>query len=131
MTLEIIWSQLNSAVDEAAAAFVRTSFSTLVREANDYAVVLADSRGRSLAQSSLSIPSFISTLPRTVRQFLDVFPTESLAPGDVLITNDPWLGTGHIHDVTTAKPLFHRRRAGGVLGGHEPRAGYRWARAQQ
>jgi N-methylhydantoinase B len=107
VTLEIIWSRLNSAVDEAAAAFVRTSFSTLVRDANDYAVVLTDRRGHSLAQSSMSIPSFISTLPRSVRHFLAVFPLETLKPGDVLITNDPWLGTGHIHDVTTARPLFH------------------------
>lgn len=106
VTLEITWSRLTSAVDEAAATFVRTSFSTLVREANDYAVVLTDRQGRSMAQSSMSIPSFISTLPRSVRHFLEVFPIEEMQPGDVLITNDPWLGTGHIHDVTTAKPLF-------------------------
>ncbi|MFX8535517.1 hydantoinase B/oxoprolinase family protein, partial [Acinetobacter baumannii] len=60
ITLEILWTRLISAVDEAAATFVRTSFSTLVREANDYAVVLTDAHGRNLAQSSQSIPSFIS-----------------------------------------------------------------------
>ncbi|MCY4207165.1 MAG: hydantoinase B/oxoprolinase family protein [Roseovarius sp.] len=106
VSLEIIWSRLTSAVDEAAATFARTSFSSLVRDANDYAVVLTDRQGRSLAQSSMSIPSFISTLPRSVRHFLDVFPMDDLKPGDVLITNDPWHGTGHIHDVTTARPLF-------------------------
>ena len=63
VSLEILWNRLIAIVDEAAAGFVRTSFSSLVREANDYAVVLTDAEGRSLAQSSLSIPSFISTLP--------------------------------------------------------------------
>jgi N-methylhydantoinase B len=103
VTMEILWNRLNSVVDEAAAAFVRTSFSTLVREANDYAVVLTNANGHSMAQSSMSIPSFISTLPRSVRHFLDVFPSDEFEAGDVLITNDPWFGTGHIHDVTGAE----------------------------
>jgi N-methylhydantoinase B len=110
ITLEIQWKRLVSMVDEASAAFVRTSFSVLVREANDFAVVLTDARGRSIAQSVLSIPSFIGTLPATVKHFLDVFPPESLKPGDVMITNDPWMGTGHIHDVNTAMPIFHKGR---------------------
>nr|WP_255600004.1 hydantoinase B/oxoprolinase family protein [Afifella sp. IM 167] len=104
--MEILWTRLVSAVDEAAAAYVRTSFSTLVREANDFAVVLTDAKGRSLAQSSMSIPSFIGTLPATVKHFLKRFPAETLKPGDVLITNDPWRGTGHIHDISIAMPIF-------------------------
>ncbi|MCC7485906.1 MAG: hydantoinase B/oxoprolinase family protein [Burkholderiales bacterium] len=110
ISLEIQWKRLVSMVDEASAAFVRASFSVLVREANDFAVVLTDARGRSLAQSVLSIPSFIGTLPATVKHFLKAFPRESLRPGDVLITNDPWMGTGHIHDVNVAMPIFHRAR---------------------
>lgn len=110
VTLEILWTRLVSAVDEAAAAFVRTSFSTLVREANDFAVVLTDAEGRSLAQSSMSIPSFIGTLPATVKHFLKKFPAETLQPGDVLITNDPWRGTGHIHDISIAMPIFRDGR---------------------
>jgi N-methylhydantoinase B len=108
--LEILWKRLVSIVDEAAATFVRTSFSTLVRDANDFAVVLTDAQGRSLAQSTMSIPSFIGSLPATVRHFLDRFPAHTLKPGDVMITNDPWMGTGHIHDVNTAMPLFHEGR---------------------
>ena len=108
VSLEILWNRLIAIVDEAAAGFVRTSFSSLVREANDYAVVLTDAHGRSLAQSSLSIPSFISTLPKTVGHFLEAFPGETLDPGDVLIANDPWMGTGHIHDVSTAMPIHYR-----------------------
>ena len=108
--LEILWKRLISIVDEASATFVRTSFSTLVRDANDFAVVLTDASGRSLAQSTMSIPSFIGSLPATVRHFLDKFPAHTLKPGDVMITNDPWMGTGHIHDVNTAMPLFHKGR---------------------
>jgi len=106
ITLEIIWSRLGSIVDEAATGFVRTSFSSLVREANDYAIVLTDAEGNSLTQSSFSIPSFISTLPRTVQHVLRAFPKDALAPGDLIITNDPWLATGHIHDVSTVAPIF-------------------------
>lgn len=108
ITLEIQWKRLVSMVDEASAAFVRTSFSVLVREANDFAVVLTDSQGRSIAQSVLSIPSFIGTLPATVKHFLDKFPAKTLKPGDLMITNDPWMGTGHIHDVNVAMPIFHK-----------------------
>ena len=107
VTLEILWTRLISMVNEAAMTFVRTSFSTLVRESNDFAVILTDAQGRSLAQSSMSVPSFIGTLPATVKHFLRRHPLETLKPGDVLITNDPWMGTGHIHDVSVAMPIFH------------------------
>ncbi|MDB5809866.1 MAG: 5-oxoprolinase [Betaproteobacteria bacterium] len=108
VTLEIQWKRLVSMVDEASAAFVRTSFSVLVREANDFAVVLTDAEGHSIAQSVLSIPSFIGTLPATVKHFLKKFPAHTLKPGDVMITNDPWMGTGHIHDVNIAMPIFDK-----------------------
>jgi N-methylhydantoinase B len=104
--LEILWKRLISVVDEAAAAFVRTCFSTLVRDGNDFAIVLTDAQGRSLAQSTMSLPGFIGCLPATVRHFLEKFPAATMKPGDVFITNDPWKGSGHIHDVTTATPIF-------------------------
>ncbi|MBD3761001.1 hydantoinase B/oxoprolinase family protein [Rhizorhabdus sp.] len=105
--LEILWKRLISVVDEAAAAFVRTCFSTLVRDGNDFAIVLTDAEGRSLAQSTMSLPGFIGCLPASVRHFLDRFPADTIKPGDVFITNDPWKGSGHVHDVTTATPIFH------------------------
>lgn len=110
---EILWTRLVSIVDEAAATFVRASFSTLVREANDYAVVLTDRKGRNLAQSSQSIPSFISTLPATVRIMLERYDINAMRPGDVFITNDPWHGTGHLNDATIIAPIH---RAGVVVG---------------
>ncbi len=78
ITLEILWSRLIAIVDEASATLVRTSFSTIVRESNDFACVLLDAEGHSLAQSTLSIPSFIGTLPVTVRHLLRQFPAETL-----------------------------------------------------
>ncbi len=106
ITLEVLWTRLISVVDEAAKAIVRTSFSTLSNEANDFACVLTDARGHALAQNSGSIPSFIGTLPATVRHFLRELGPERLRPGDVLITNDPWQGTGHMSDVCLVKPIF-------------------------
>jgi N-methylhydantoinase B len=104
--LEILWKRLISVVDEASAAFVRTCFSTLVRDGNDFAIVLTDAQGRSLAQSTMSLPGFIGCLPATVRHFLDKYPAPTMKEGDVYITNDPWKGSGHIHDVTTVTPIF-------------------------
>ena len=127
VTLEMLWTRLISIVDEAAAALVRTSFSTIVRESNDFACVLTDARGRSLAQATDSIPSFIGTVPRTIKHFLKEFPVETLEPGDVLITNDIWLGTGHLPDITCAKPIFLKKKLVGFAGSvaHAPDIGGR------
>lgn len=106
ITLELLWRRLISMVDEAAASLVRTSFSSIVRESNDFACVVTDARGNSIAQASNSIPSFIGTAPRTIRAFLEAYPESQLQEGDILITNDIWLGTGHLPDITVGKPIF-------------------------
>ena len=134
VTLEILWTRLICAVDEAAAALIRTSFSTLVRESHDFSCVITDAKGRSLVQATRSIPSFIGTLPATVKHFIDAYPAETLAPGDVLITNDIFQGTGHLPDITVAKPIFlnnklvgfsastaHAPDIGGKIRSPEPR----------
>jgi N-methylhydantoinase B len=113
--LEICWSRLIAIVDEAAAALVRTSFSTVVRESNDFACVLLDEDGFSLAQSTLSVPGFIGTAPLSLRQFLRVHPKHDLRPGDILLTNDPWIGTGHLPDSTMAAPIFVGGRLVGFI----------------
>jgi N-methylhydantoinase B len=110
VTLEVLWTRIISIVDEAAKAIVRTSFSTLSNEANDFACMLTDARGWALAQNSGSIPSFIGTLPATVRHFLSALGPEGMRPGDVLITNDAWMGTGHMSDVSVLKPIFRGGR---------------------
>src|SRR5262249_43002928 len=108
ISLEVIWTRIIAIVDEAAKAIVRTSFSTLSNEANDFACVLTDTRGYALAQNTGSIPSFIGTLPATVRHFRRELGVDTMRPGDMLITNDPWLGTGHMSDVSLVKPIFQR-----------------------
>ena len=108
--LEVLWTRLISIVDEAAKAIVRTSFSTLSNEANDFACVLTDGQGELIAQNTGSIPSFIGTLPATVRHFIAHFGHDGLEPGDVLSTNNPWQGTGHLNDVCIVRPIFHSGR---------------------
>jgi N-methylhydantoinase B len=105
--LEVFWTRVRSVVNEAAKLIIRTSFSTLSTEANDFAVVLTDSQGRSITENSGSIPSFIGTLPRTVQAAIAKFSPGEMKPGDVFITNNPWIGTGHLNDVCLVKPIFH------------------------
>lgn len=116
VTLEIYWSRLISIADESAAALLRTSFSTIVRESNDFATVLMDANGDSLAENTAGIPSFVGILPRTLKHFLAKYPRQTWRPGDCVITNDPWMATGHLPDVTMAMPIFHLGRLVGFSG---------------
>ena len=104
--LGIVWQRLTGLMDEVAQTFVRTSFSVVVRENWDLACSLMDADGRVFAQSSRSIPSFLGSMPRTLAAMLQRYPKISLEPGDVLISNDPWLGTGHLNDITMVRPIF-------------------------
>lgn len=106
VSLGIMWDRLVSITDEILIALVNTSFSTNVRESYDLSVVLFDPEGNSLAQGTYSVPSFTGTAPRTLRHMLDKFPAETLEPGDVIMTNDPWLGTGHLFDINVMRPAF-------------------------
>lgn len=123
--LEVFWTRVRSIADEAAKLIIRTSFSTLSTEANDFAVVVTDSSGRSLAENSGSIPSFIGTLPRTVKAALDQIGADHMQPGDIFITNNPWIGTGHLNDVCLVKPIFQNTRLVGfaATAGHVPDIG--------
>ncbi|MBC8075491.1 MAG: hydantoinase B/oxoprolinase family protein [Chloroflexales bacterium] len=106
ITLEIQWQRLIAIMDEVDNAVVRTSFSTIVGESRDFAVIMTDQRGASLCQSSFSPPNFCVVLPRTSRHMLDKFPPETLREGDVLVTNDAWMGTGHLPDYVVLNPIF-------------------------
>lgn len=114
--LEIAWGRLTSIIDESAVALVRTSFSTIVREAQDYTCILLDRQGRSVAQPTVSAPSFTGTMPRTMRHFLDKYPIDTWEPDDLVITNDPWMGTGHLNDVNVARPIFNEDELIGFVG---------------
>lgn len=111
--LPVLWDRLVAVADEAAMALVRTAFSTILRDANDYACMLLDRTGHAVAENSWAIPAFIGCLPHTMRHILRRFPKETWLPGDVVITNDPWIASGHLPDFTVVSPIFHR---GGLFG---------------
>jgi N-methylhydantoinase B len=104
--IQILWNRLLSVVEEQAQTLVRTAFSTAAREAGDISAGVFDVQGRMLAQAVTGTPGHINSMARSVVHFLDAFPAATLEPGDVLITNDPWKGTGHLFDLTVVTPIF-------------------------
>lgn len=116
ITLEIQWQRLIAIMDEVDLATVRTSFSTIVGESRDFACIMTDTKGASLCQSSFSPPNFCVVLPRTARHLLARFQLDTLQDGDVLVTNDPWLGTGHLPDYVIMTPVFLNGTAIGFIG---------------
>jgi len=103
---KILWSRLISIVDEAATGLVRTSYSIVVRDYHDYCVGIFDARGNMLVHSTQTAPGFIAMMPNVMRAFMQAYPIETLVEGDVLVTNDPWIATGHLLDITIAEPIF-------------------------
>ncbi|PXY18822.1 hydantoinase B/oxoprolinase family protein [Prauserella muralis] len=112
--LEVRWDRLAAATDEAASTMLRTAFSTIIRESNDYTVVLMDRQGRTMAESRAGIPGFAALMSSLTALVLDRFPARDWQDGDCVITNDPWIATGHLPDIAMITPVFHR----GVLVGY-------------
>jgi N-methylhydantoinase B len=110
VSLGIMWDRLVSIVDEIVSTLVRTSFSTIVNESYDLTCVVLDAEANSIAQGTFSVPVFIGSAPITLRHMLKRYPADTLRPGDVIITNDPWLGTGHLYDITMVRPVFRKGR---------------------
>ena len=106
VTLGIVWDRLIAITNEILTALVRTSFSPNVREALDLSVMVFDARGRQISQGTWSVPSFTGTALATVKHLLERFPPDTLRPGDVIATNDPWMGTGHVYDINVLRPIF-------------------------
>lgn len=102
----IFWDRLVGACNDQVTALLLTSFSPVVREAGDLASGLFDSQGRMICQPLTGTPGHINPLSVGVKNMLAEIPAESLGPGDVLITNDPWLTTGQLLDVTVLVPVF-------------------------
>jgi len=103
---QILWNRLLAVVEEQAQTLVRTAFSTTVREAGDLSAGVFDTRGRMLAQAVTGTPGHVNAMAASVGFFLHKFPVAGLKPGDVLLTNDPWYGTGHLNDFTVVTPVF-------------------------
>jgi N-methylhydantoinase B len=114
--LEVLWSSLISTVNEQARALQRSAFSPIVREAGDLANALFDRRARMVAQAVTGTPGHINSLAIAVSHILEVYPVDSLEPGDVLITNDPYKTAGQLLDVTVLVPVFRGARVVAFFG---------------
>lgn len=107
IALEIWWSRLIAIADEAATTLVRTAFSTIIRESNDYCVVMLDAAGHTIAECRAGIPAFAAVMGSMTRSILQTYPAQTWQPGDCVITNNPWIATGHLPDVAMVTPIFN------------------------
>jgi N-methylhydantoinase B len=112
---QIMWNRLIAVVEEQARIMIRTAFSTTVREAGDLSAGIFDLQGRMMAQAVTGTPGHVNSMAESVGHFLKKFPVETMQPGDHYITNDPWLGTGHLHDLTVVSPAFHKGQIVGLF----------------
>ncbi len=103
---QVMWNRLISIVEEQALTLVRTAFSTSVREAGDLSAGVFDKQGRMVAQAVTGTPGHVNTMAAAVPHFINDIGPERIYPGDVYLTNDPWKGTGHLHDITVTTPVF-------------------------
>lgn len=104
--LQVMWDRLLSVVEEQAQTLVRTAFSTSTREAGDVSAGVFDLEGQMLAQAVTGTPGHINSMARAVVHFIREFPVDTMSEGDSYITNDPWMGTGHLHDLTVVSPCY-------------------------
>ncbi|MFT4960030.1 MAG: N-methylhydantoinase B [Paracoccaceae bacterium] len=107
VSYQVMWNRLISVVEEQAQALVRTAFSTSVREAGDLSAGVYDVQGQMLAQAVTGTPGHVNAMADAVPHFIRRIGRDNIADGDVYITNDPWEGTGHLHDITVVTPSFH------------------------
>lgn len=104
--LQIMWNRLIAVVEEQAQVLLRTAFSPIVRECGDLSAGVFDRRGRMLAQAVTGTPGHVNSMAESVKHFIRHFPLETMRPGDAYITNDPWMGTGHLNDFVVTTPCF-------------------------
>lgn len=104
--MQVMWNRLISVVEEQAMTLLRTAFSTSVREAGDLSAGVFDPMGRMLAQAVTGTPGHVNTMAEAVLHFVSEIGRENMFPGDTYVTNDPWQGTGHLHDITMVSPSF-------------------------
>ena len=109
--LQLMWDRLIAVVEEQAQAILKTAFGSVVREAGDLSTGIYDLQGRMLAQAVTGTPGHVNTMAKAVSHFLERFPVTSMQPGDVFVTNDPWMGTGHLFDFVVVSPAYYRGKA--------------------
>ena len=104
--MQVMWNRLVSVVEEQALTLLRTAFSTSVREAGDLSAGVYNANGEMLAQAVTGTPGHVNTMAEAVLHFMAEIPRDEMYPGDTYVTNDPWKGTGHLHDITMVSPSF-------------------------
>ena len=108
--LQVMWDRLLAIVEEQSQVLIRTGFSPIVRECGDISAGIFDLEGRMLAQAVTGTPGHINTMAESVKLMLPHFPPAEMAPGDVYVTNDPWIGSGHLNDLLLVAPIFDGER---------------------
>ena len=111
--LQVMWNRLLAVVEEQGQALIRAAFSPIVRECGDISAGLFDLRGRMLAQAVTGTPGHINTMAEAVKTLRGRFPIEDMKPGDIYMTNDPWIASGHLNDFLLMMPVFFRNRVVG------------------
>lgn len=112
---QVMWNRLIAVVEEQAQSLLRTAFGTITREAGDLSAGVYDIRGRMLAQAMTGTPGHVNTMATAVEHFFRWYPVKDMKPGDVFITNDPWLGTGHLFDYVMMTPVFLGKKPVGIF----------------
>lgn len=107
---QVMWDRLTTIVEEQARTLIRTGFSVSTREAGDVSAGVFDLQGRMLAQAVTGTPGHINSMAMSVGHFIEKFPIKKMKEGDVFLTNDPWKGTGHLHDIVVVTPTFKNGR---------------------
>ncbi len=102
----VLWNRLISVCEEQANALMRAAFGAIVREAGDLSAGVFNAEGEMLAQAVTGTPGHVNTMAASVNAMLNVIPASTLSSGDVLVTNDPWLGAGHVFDFVVVTPVF-------------------------
>ena len=111
--LQMMWNRLLAVVEEQGQALIRAAFSPIVRECGDISAGIFDVRGRMLAQAVTGTPGHINTMAEAVKSLIAHFPTQTMQPGDIYMTNDPWLASGHLNDFLLLMPAFRGDRVVG------------------
>ena len=113
--MQVMWNRLISVVEEQAQTLLRTAFSPIVRECGDLSAGVFDVKGRMLAQAVTGTPGHVNSMAESVKHFLRHFPIETMKDGDIYITNDPWMGTGHLNDFVLTTPCFKKNKLIGLF----------------
>ncbi|OGA12403.1 MAG: hypothetical protein A3G25_05115 [Betaproteobacteria bacterium RIFCSPLOWO2_12_FULL_63_13] len=115
VTMQVIRYALEQVADEMGYTLVRTGRSTIITEIKDISCVITDAKGQTVAQAHHT-PSLLAGFEITMRELVKQYKPKDLAPGDVIITNDPYTGGQHIMDLYAIAPAFHKGALIGFVG---------------